>query len=156
MRCWLLLLPAALAVTSCTRNTVIVVAPQAQVPHADPACFRPADAPPITPTGPLLISRRLVPSPAAMQSRVPGCAGILFHLTEDGVPTDMHVLAESPPGYGYGDAALTALRDSRYQPQANISGWHYNEYTLTFGPAPAPAPRLPAYQPGPARPTYNS
>lgn len=83
-------------------------------------------------------------SPKARRNRTDGCAGVKFHIDEDGTVRDASLVVEEPQGYGFGQGALAALAETRYDPKKSNRGWYYlnTVYVLstssqTAGPRPA-------------------
>lgn len=111
----------------CTTNNVIIVAPGAQ---ARVACPLPPNSPAVKPPGMPVIQTNPVWPPQAMASHVPGCAGVLFRLSPEGLPIEQRIVVENPPNFGFGLTAMTALSGNTYKPSGN--GWHYATYTLAF------------------------
>jgi predicted aspartyl protease len=67
---------------------------------------------------------RLDPPDAARAAHVDGCVGVLFRLTPDGVPRDLKIVAEQPPGYGLGAYVMRQIAAARFEPSPD-TGWHY-------------------------------
>jgi hypothetical protein len=65
--------------------------------------------------------------------RVRGCAGVRLHIAPDGTPHDITVVAEVPPGYGFGDAARQAAASMVWAP-FNDTRWQY----IVFNEGPPP------------------
>ena len=145
-------LAALLALAGCTRNTLVLVF-QGRHPPADLACAMGADgeagpegsgSPGALMGGPPRAGAPAFPaqalSPPADRPPVSGgCAGVLFRLGPDGRPVDLRVVVESPPGFGFGDAAEKAIAATRFRPDGADAGWHYVTVTENY-PASAPPP----------------
>ena len=52
----------------------------------------------------------------ALRNRVTGAAQVEFIVGVDGVPRDVKVIGENPPGLGFGDATVKAIQAMRFEP----------------------------------------
>jgi hypothetical protein len=123
----------ALALSGCTRNTVVFLVPQ--VNPAPISCWTPADA-----QKHYLVPREMTPvqpvaSAIAQAQHVSGCAAAVFQLTRDGKATNISILREFPPSYGYGEAVSDAIRKSTFASPASGQDWYYRAVTIILGPA---------------------
>ena len=82
-------------------------------------------------------------SPKARRERQNGCAGVRFQIGKDGSVRDAVLMVEAPAGYGFGQATLDGLAQTRYDPAAKPTLYYY---TSVFLPRPPPPVRPP---PGP-------
>jgi hypothetical protein len=83
---------------------------------------------------PLPIRQTLISAPKrAVTEHVHGCAGIRLHIAPDGSPHDITVVADLPPGYGFGEAAKQAAANMMWAPR-NDSAWQY----IVFNEGPPP------------------
>ena len=73
----------------------------------------------------------------AIAQHVSGCGGVAYYIGQDGVPRDVRLVTEGPLGYGYGSAAVAAVKASRYSPRETTTGPHFTIkiYTYRVGPA---------------------
>jgi len=67
------------------------------------------------------------------ESRIDGCAGVMFRLTADGIPTDVKLVIETPPGFGLGDFVLREIMATKYERPAATSDWYYEAHRLHPG-----------------------
>jgi hypothetical protein len=147
-----------LVLCGCTTNrtTLIVIAPQAAPVPVDPACNLAPTATRVTPVGALLASQAMIFPPAAVQAGVRvGCAGVFFHLAPDGGVVDAQVAVESPLGFQFGHAALTALSHARYQSLPGDHNWHYVNATVRYNGPAFRQPALPGTMPQTANPFHT-
>jgi hypothetical protein len=134
----------------CTRNTIIVLAPQPGFPGIPPiSCWRPEDKE----LHYLSVGR--VPVQSIKQGEFvrsrhqSGCAALVFKLDMDGRPKDIRVLREIPVDGGYGTAAIEDLRRSKFNPPPSRDTMYYVATSVGFtsGPATRPYPAVPATAP---------
>jgi TonB family protein len=138
-----------LAVAGCTTNTVVMVVPQANRPMM--TCWIPDDAAKhyLIPHDTARVDA--VAPEAARQKHVAGCAAVTFQLNREGKATNVSVLREFPPGYGYGEAVSEAIRKSRFAPPASKDDLYYRATAINFVNAtPAGPVRVMPPQPAPA------
>lgn len=90
------------------------------------ACRPPSDLATSLSRAPLVVvsQPRLTPPEAARAAQVTGCVGVLFRVAADGVPRDMKVVAEEPPGYELGAFVAREIAAARFEPSPD-TGWHY-------------------------------
>ena len=65
----------------------------------------------------------------AAAEHLSGCASVRFRVGPDGMPSDIEVLAEYPPGYGIAQSLVTAIGEARFVP-ANDLSWHFHSVTF--------------------------
>jgi hypothetical protein len=126
---------------------VVILAPQTG--PAFISCWIPADAQKhyATPRDP---NWALMAAPAIAQAQhVSGCAAVAFQITRDGKATNISVLREFPPGYGYGTAVSDEVRRSTFAPPTSEQDWYYRAASVGFaGKRPAvPGQIVPPQQP---------
>jgi predicted aspartyl protease len=63
-------------------------------------------------------------------SHIDGCAGVMFRLTADGIPTDVKLVIEMPTGFGLGDFVLREIMATKYERPAATSDWYYEAHRL--------------------------
>jgi hypothetical protein len=68
----------------------------------------------------------------ASREIVNGCASIRFRLDERGHAVDATIMAESPSGYGFGDALLRSVQGSTYRPPMSTRQWYYILATTVY------------------------
>lgn len=131
----------------CTQNTFVMLVRQ-PVALSDPSCDTAPGAPPVTGPG-RVVAIGVAPYPRrAMEARIGvGCAGVLFRITPEGRATDLRVMVEDPPGFGFGEAVIEGLEQTRFQPNPDDGTWHYSNATLHLPPSEMPRP-YPAHPPG--------
>lgn len=96
------------------------------VAAAGAGCQAPGDLQASLSHAPLVVmsEKKLDPPDAARAAHVDGCVGVLFRLTPDGVPLDVKIVAEQPPGYGLGAFVTLEIAAARFAPSPD-TGWHY-------------------------------
>ena len=84
---------------------------------------------PVAPAAPLrwVVPPRVETPPKALQDQVNGTATVRCAFT-DGAPSGCQIVAETPPGYGFGMAVLRGARTARAE--SGING--PREFTLNF------------------------
>ena len=128
----------ALALAGCTRNTVIVLAPQQLNGIVTVNCWRPEDKQQHYLTAHETLQIVVKAPKAAEAQHVNGCAAVKFQLTKSGRPRNMTVLRELPAGYGYGAAVVEQLEQETFAPPASPDGWYYRAVSIGFSRAAAP------------------
>jgi predicted aspartyl protease len=74
----------------------------------------------------VMLARPLPTAPDKLKTaHLSGCAGVLFHLSADGAPTDLKLVIETPPGYGVGDFVLRQIAASKFAPVPGETAWFY-------------------------------
>lgn len=147
---------SVLALAGCTTNNVVMVVPQ-PAPTAQITCWVPEDAAKHYLVAHETAGINAVASLVARDKHVGGCAAVVFQLTRDGKATNISVLREFPPDYGYGEAVSKAIRESRFAPPTSTNDWYYRAIAINFvhtrpvGPIRVTPPPQPA--PSPAQRT---
>ncbi len=141
---WYCLLVVALS--GCTTNSVIVVAPPVRPMVTGPSCWLPVDKdqhylPPKQTAVSLPVA-----SERAKVDHVSGCAAVIFQLTRDGKAEHITVLREFPADYGYAQAVSDSVRRSTFTPPVPEGAWYYLATSIGLG-GPAPATPGPAIIP---------
>jgi hypothetical protein len=105
----------------------VAVAPVRQGPPVQ--CLPPRGSGPFTPPPRMINEVHYIKPARAAAEHIAGCASVRFRVGPEGVPRDVEVLAEYPPGFGIADALTTAINEARFVPTNDLS-WHY--HALTF------------------------
>lgn len=137
---------SGLALTGCTRNTLIVIAPAPQQVFPLAVCNEPPGSPAVEPAAtPVHVDNHtnfFPPQATAAGIRI-GCAGVLFRLDPDGNIIDQRVLVEFPANYGFGEAAQAFSSTMKFAPGVIDPNWHYLRVVMRWIPRlvqPQPAP----------------
>lgn len=68
-------------------------------------------------TSPKLLAKSMPKFPRAAKRRgMQGVVEISYKVSTNGRPTDIKIIREEPPGYGFGEASLTALEKYKFEP----------------------------------------
>lgn len=68
-------------------------------------------------TSPKLLAKSMPMFPRAAESRgMQGVVEISYKVSTNGRPSDIKIIREEPPGYGFGEASLTALEKYKFEP----------------------------------------
>ncbi len=92
-------------------------------------CLPPRGTGPFTPMPHLINVVHYIKPARAAADHVAGCASVRFRVAADGVPINIEVLADYPPGYGIADSLSAAIAAARFEPTNDLS-WHFR--SLTF------------------------
>lgn len=66
------------------------------------------------------------------QKHLDGCASVEFQIDNDGTPTHIRLLKESPKGYGVGAGFIEQMKATRFEPPAKNGEWYFkNSVILT-------------------------
>ena len=143
-----------LALSACTRNSVVLVAPVAMQVLPSGVCTRPADGPTLYPGPPVIgfkINGSSFPSDAMAAGIRIGCAGIIFRVDNQGRAVDARLVSEFPQGYGFGAKGLSDLAGEAFAPGVTDPNWHFTRLTLRWvgqttrtGPGSVPSVLPPA------------
>ncbi|MCB8879670.1 hypothetical protein ACELLULO517_05455 [Acidisoma cellulosilytica] len=138
-------LMTGLALTACTRNTIVLVAPTAMQVVPPGACVRPTEGPTLYPGSPAIGLKNIVGGaypPEAMAAGIRiGCAGIIFRINPEGQAVNARLISEFPDGYGFGAKGLSDLAGEKFPPGVTDPNWHFTRLILRWtGPAPSSAP----------------
>ncbi len=102
----------------------VPVASPHRVMHPPSPCASPRGSGPFEPLQPPIANAAVPVPPRAQAEHVAGCAGLRFRIGQDGIATDVTLVAEYPLGYGFGEAGLHKLRILRWSPRDDLA-WHY-------------------------------
>jgi predicted aspartyl protease len=72
-------------------------------------------------------------------NHITGCAGIAFHLSPEGQPTDVRLIFERPPGYGVGNFVKRQVAATLYPPPDDPRRLYYLSIGLRIIPSPQQA-----------------
>jgi len=78
--------------------------------------FLEVDQPPVMSGGPTALYEKVVYPFEAAAAGVEGVTQIVFTVGSDGIPRDFEVNGEKPQGLGFAEAAIEALKQTRFQP----------------------------------------
>jgi hypothetical protein len=98
--------------------------PPLEHPRPRSPCDAPAGTGPFERT-PRPVHTQTIPlPPRVLAEHVSGCAGVRFRIGPDGLAHDMTVMADYPPGYGFGETARQAIAASVWAQRDDLA-WHY-------------------------------
>jgi hypothetical protein len=93
-----------------------------------------------------LASAAYITPDKAKQARMDGCAAAEFHINNSGLATSIHIVKESPTGYGYGEALVEQVKNSKYDTPYAADQWFFvsNATVLNkLAPIPPASPASP-------------
>lgn len=96
--------------------------------HVPVQCQPPRGSGPYAPTPRPLNNVQITKPARAIANHIAGCASVRFHISADGTPQTIEVLAEYPAGYELGATLAAGIAQLKYPP-AGDTAWRFFNVT---------------------------